>query len=179
MICLQKTAKLSRLANKVKRWFNETQGSGNDFQYRFTGQDLKMFLHNFMLVIDALKQPADSEKQTFTLDVFAYICFQLRQIVTIVCRVVNITLQELTQLKQYCSNLFRACLFTPSISPTIWGMGHIIPAHALDVFNKYKLGLNCVSKEGENQSMLLLEGTAKTLTFLEDGVTFFPMNLCS
>ena len=79
VICLQKTAKLSRLAKKVKRCFNETQGSGNDFQCRFTGQDSRMFLDNFMLVIDALKQLADSEKQTLTLHVFAYICFQLRK----------------------------------------------------------------------------------------------------
>ena len=155
--CLQKTAKLSRLAKKVKNWFNETQGSGNDFQYRFAGQDSRMFLHNFMLVIDALKQPADSEKQTLTLHVFAYICFQLRQIVSIVCRVVNITLQDLTQLKQYCSNLFRACCsFTPSISPTIWGIGHIIPAHALDVLNKYQLGLNCVSMEGRESKHIAI-----------------------
>ena len=146
--CLQKTAKLPRLAKKVRRWFNETNASGNDFQYRFTGQDSRMFLHNFMLVIDSLKQPADSEKQIFTLHVFAYICFQLRQIVSIVCRVVSIRLQDITQLKGYCSNLFRACcLFTSSISPTIWSAGYIIPAHALEVFKKNPLGLNCVSME--------------------------------
>ena len=147
--CLQKTAKLPRLAKKVRRWFNETNASGNDFQYRFTGQDSRMFLHNFMFVIDSLKQPADSEKQIITLHVFAYICFQLRQIVSIVCRALSIRLQDITQLKGYCSNLFRACcLFTSSISPTIWSIGHIIPAHALEVFKKYQLGLNCVSMEG-------------------------------
>lgn len=103
-----------------------------------------------MLVIDLLKQPADSEKQTFTLHLFAYIRFQLRQIVSIVCRVVSIILQDITQLKGYCSNLFRpCCLFTPSISPTIWSIGHIIPAHALEVFNKYQLGLKCISMEGQ------------------------------
>ena len=59
------------------------------------------YIHDFMLVIDALKQPADSEKQTLTFYLFAYICFQLKQIVSIVYRVVNITLQDLTQLKQY------------------------------------------------------------------------------
>ena len=147
--CLQKTAKSPRLAKKVRRWFNETNASGNDFQYRFTGQDSRMFLHNFMLVIDSLTQPADSEKQIFTLHVFAYICFQLRQIVSIVCKAVSIRLQDITQLKGYCSNLFRACcLFTSSISPTIWSIGHIIPAHALEVFKKYQLGLNCASMEG-------------------------------
>ena len=154
---LQKTAKLSRLAKKVRRWFNETNASGSDFQYRFTGQDSRMFLHNFMLVIDSLKQPADNENQTFTLHVFVYICFQLRQIVSIVCRVVSIRLQDITQLKVYCSNLFRACcLFTSSISPTIWSIGHIIPAHALEVFNKYQLGLNCVLMEGRESKHMAI-----------------------
>ena len=132
---LQNKTKLPRLAKRIRRWFNETKGAGSDFQYRFTGQDSRMFLHNFMFVIDAVKQSTDSEKQTFTLHVFAYICLQLRQIVSIVCRVVNIRLQDIAQLKQYCLNLFRACcLFTNSISPTIWCIGHVIPAHAMDVF---------------------------------------------
>ena len=82
-------APFSRLVNCL-----QNKGSGSDFQYRFTGQDSRMFLHNFMFVIDAVKQSTDSEKQTFKLQVFAYICLQLRQIVSIVCRVVNIRLQD-------------------------------------------------------------------------------------
>lgn len=57
--CLQNKAKLPRLAKRIRRWFNETKGSGSDFQYRFTGQDSRMFLHNFMFVIDAVKQSTD------------------------------------------------------------------------------------------------------------------------
>lgn len=84
------------------------------------------------------------------------------------------------QLKQYCSNFFRACcLFTRSISPTSWSIGHIIPARALYVFNKYHLGLHVSQWKGANPTTWPLEGTAKTLTFLVDGVRFFPMNLCS
>jgi len=155
--CLQKTAKLPRLANKIKRWFNDTKGSGKDFQYRFTGQDSRMYLQNFMLIIDSLRQECDSDKQTFSLHVFVYISLQLRQIVSLFCRVVNITLQDLDQLKQYCSNFFRAyCLFTPSISPTVWNIGHIIPAHALDVFEKYQLGLNAVSMEGRESKHMAI-----------------------
>lgn len=157
VLCLQNTAKLARLANKIRRWFNDTKGSGKDFQYRFTGQDSRMFIHNFMLIIDTLRQPGDSKKQSFTLHVFAYICLQLRQSVSIFCRVVNINLQDLVQLKQFCSNFFKACcLFTPSISPTIWNGGHLIPAHALDVFNKYQLGLNSISMEGRESKHMAI-----------------------
>ena len=164
--CLQNTAKLPRVAKRIRRWFNETKGSGSDFQYRFTGQDSRMFLHNFMFIIDAVKQSTDSEKQTFTLHVFAYICLQLRQIVSIVCRVVNITLQDIAQLKQYCLNMFRACcLFTNSISPTIWCIGHVIPAHAMDVFNKYQLGLNCVSMEGRESKHITIGRYSQNTNF--------------
>ena len=38
--CLQKTAKLARLATKVKGWFNKPKGSGKDFQCRFSGKRL-------------------------------------------------------------------------------------------------------------------------------------------
>ena len=60
---------LTRLANRVKRWFNETSGAGVDFQYRFTGQDSKLFLKNFMHLIYALKKSSDSAHQTFLLHV--------------------------------------------------------------------------------------------------------------
>ena len=138
-----------------------------------------MFLHNFMLVIDSLKQPADSEKQTFTLHVFARISFQLRQVVSIVCRVVSIRLQDITQLKGYCSNLFRACcLFTSSISPTIWSIGNIIPAHALEVFNKYQLGLNCVSMEGrESKHMAIFSHEFVQLIWLRERGFYDEENL--
>lgn len=34
---LKSKCKLSRVANKVIRWFNETKADGKDFEYRFTG----------------------------------------------------------------------------------------------------------------------------------------------
>ena len=99
---------LTRLANRVKRWFNETSGSGVDFQYRFTGQDSRLFLKNFMHRIDALKKSSDSAHQTFSLHVFAYTGIQLRQSVSIFCRVVNVNSQDLLSLKNSCLNFFRA-----------------------------------------------------------------------
>jgi len=149
VICLERKVKLGRLANKVKQWFNETNGSGKDFRYRFTGQDSRLFLHNFMYIIDAIKEKSDSDKKTFSLHVFAYLCLELRQIISLICRVNRITEEDIDVLKKHCTNYFRAsCLFLGSVSPTVWGIGHIIPAHALDVYKKYGLGLNVVSMEG-------------------------------
>ena len=130
--------KMGRLAKKVFRWFNENKELDR-FQYRFTGQDSRLFLQNFMFIIDSIKQPHDSAKQTFPLHVFAYMSIQLRQIVSMFCRVVNISQENIAELRQSCSNFFRCnCLFS-TVSPTIWTVGHIIPAHACDVFPKYNL----------------------------------------
>lgn len=155
-----KTVKLARLAKKVKRWFNDTKGPGRHFQYRFTGQDSRIFLHNFMFIIGALKAPSDTAKQEFALHVFAYICLQLREAVSIFCRVVNVIQLDLNSLKQYRTHFFKACcLFT------WWNVGHHIPAHFLQVFDKYQLGLNAVSIEGRESKHVCVDRYSRNTAF--------------
>lgn len=125
-----------------------------------------MFLHNFMLIIDSLRQPGNTEKEEFALHAFAYICLHLRESVSIFCRVVNVTAADLELLKQYCANFFKACcLFTQSFSPTIWNVGHLIPAHVLQVFEKYQLGLNVVSMEGRELKHIVIARYSQNTTF--------------
>ena len=45
---LRSQCSLSRLAKKIIKWFNDTRANGKDFDYRFTGKDSRLFLHNFM-----------------------------------------------------------------------------------------------------------------------------------
>ena len=156
---------MGRLGKKIRRWFNETSGSGKDFQYRFTGQDSRLFLHHFMEIIDSIVQPSDSVRETFSLHVFAYLSLQLRQIFSIVSRVVNISLQEIKELQQHCSNLFRAVCMFATVSPTFWTIGHIVPAHALDVFQKYNLGLNAVSMEGREAKHMAIKRYNQNTTY--------------
>ena len=131
--CLKKKVKMGRLAKNVIRWFNENKDLAQ-FQYRFTGQDSRLFLQNFMFIIDSIKQAHDSEKQTFSLHVFAYMSLQLRQIVSLFCRVVNVSRENIAELKQSCTNFFRCSSVFSTVTPTTWTVGHIIPAHASDVF---------------------------------------------
>ena len=156
---------LTRLANRVKRWFNETTGSGVGFQYRFTGQDSRLFLKNFMHLTDALKKSSDSAHQTFSLHVFAYTGIQLRQSVSIFCRVVNVNSQDLVSLKNSCLNFFRAKALFSTVTPTTWTFGHIIPAHAPDVFEKYGLGLNSVSMEGREAKHIAISRYSQNTNF--------------
>ena len=82
---LKSHCQLSRLAKKIIRWFNETKAAGKDFDYRFTGRDSRMFLHNFMFLVDSLSHKFDTNSQKFKLHVFAFImrsriCSRIRPI---------------------------------------------------------------------------------------------------
>ena len=63
---LQYEVKVKRLATKVKKWFDETQGKQADLQYRFTGKESRSFCHNFMRLIEVLSREGDSKKQSQT-----------------------------------------------------------------------------------------------------------------
>ena len=51
------------LARKVKKWYDETQGKGQDLQYRFTGKDSRLLCHNFMRLIKWLSSENDSNNK--------------------------------------------------------------------------------------------------------------------
>jgi hypothetical protein len=52
-------------------WFDETKGNGKTFEYRFTGHESCMFLHNFMYLIESISNKSDSKSHQFKLHVFA------------------------------------------------------------------------------------------------------------
>ena len=102
---LRSKCSLSRLANKVIRWFNETKGNGKEFDYRFTGKDSRMFLHNFMFLIDILEKDSTG-MQSKHLHIHSFLCLCLRDAVSLFSRV-NITDGQVTNLKQHCSDFVR------------------------------------------------------------------------
>lgn len=82
---LKYKCQLSRLANKVTRWFNQTKADGKEFDYRFIGRDSRMYLHNFMHLVQSLESHADTARQTFRLNVFAFVGLELRNAVSLFC----------------------------------------------------------------------------------------------
>ena len=133
------------LARKVKKWYDETQGKGQDLQYRFTGKDSRLLCHNFMRLIKWLSSEKDSDHQRRTVLIFAYLGLRLRECVSLFSRF-DITVEQLTQLSVVAREYYRvSALFLPSsVNPTVWTMGHIIPAHTNDVHKKYGQGLGIV-----------------------------------
>ena len=65
--------KAGRLAKKVRKWFDETQGKSGDLQYRFTGKESRLFCHNFSRLLTFLRQEGDSQKQQQTLLTLVYV----------------------------------------------------------------------------------------------------------
>ena len=70
---------LGRLADRITRWYDETKSLGKGFDYRFTGKDSRMFLHNFMILISSVVPcVVATDKHFFTLHIIAYLCLCLR-----------------------------------------------------------------------------------------------------
>lgn len=145
---LQREVKVKRLARKVKQWFNETQCS-TDLHYRFTGRESRAFCHNFMRVIKCLSSAGDSKKEKQTVLTLAYLGRRQRDCVSLFNRF-DISLEEIDQLSVACHEylVVNALFMETSVNPTVWTLGHVVPAHCKDVFSKYGQGLGLVTMEG-------------------------------
>ena len=155
---LQFEVKTKCFARKVKKWYNETQGKGQDLQYRFTGKDSRLLCHNFMRLIKWLSSENDSHQQRKTVLIFAYLGLRLRDCVSLFSRF-DITVEQFTKLSISAREYYRVnALFLPtSVNPTVWTIGHIIPAHTKEVHEKYGQGLGIVTMEGREAKHIALK----------------------
>ncbi|PFX24669.1 hypothetical protein AWC38_SpisGene10750 [Stylophora pistillata] len=126
--------KAGRLAKKARKWFDETQGKQGDLQYRFTGKESRLFCHNSARLLTFLRQDNDSPKQRQNLLSLAYIGVRLRDLCSIINRF-EVEDTHLEQLQQLAKEYYHAnaLLLPTSVNPTIWTIGHVVPAHARQV----------------------------------------------
>jgi len=163
---LQTEVKAKRLAKKTRQWFNETQGSGADLNYRFTGKDSRCFCHNFMRLIKQLGHESDSKIEHQTVLVFAYLGIRLRDCVSLFNRF-DIEPNEIEQLAVTCEEYLRvnALLMPSAVNPTVWTVGHVVPAHCRQVFEKYGKGLGMVTMEGREAKHVFLKKLSENTTY--------------
>ena len=158
--------KAGRLAKKVRKWFDETQGKSGDLQYRFTGEESRLFCHNFSRLLTFLRQEGDSQKQQQTVLTLAYVGLRLRDLCSIINRfeVEDTHLEQLPTLAQeyYRAN---ALLLPTSVNPTIWTIGHVVPAHARQVYEKYGQGLLTVTMDGREAKYIALQKLSANPTY--------------
>ena len=163
---LQYEVKAKRLAKKVKKWFDETQGKQADLQYRFTGKESRLFCHNFMQLIKSLSSEDDTKKQKQTVLALVYIGVRLRDCCSIFNRF-DMKETDISKLNCLAIEYFRAnAMFLPtSVNPTIWTIGHVLPMHVKQVFNAYGQGFLTVTMEGREAKHVALQRLSFNTTY--------------
>lgn len=80
----------------------------------------------------------------------------------------DITLDQIGQLSVACHENFSvsALLIQSLVNPSVWKLGHIVPAHCSQVFEKY----------GPHLNTFLLESSVKTQATKLDGQRYLGMN---
>ena len=102
-----------------------------------------------MRLIRWLSNESDSRKDHQTVLLLAYLGVRLRDCVSLFNRF-DITLDQISQLSVACCEYFNvnAMFMQSSVNPTVWTLGHIVPPHCSEVFEKYGQGLGMVAMEG-------------------------------
>lgn len=163
---LKTEVKTGRLAKKVVRWFDETQARQGDLQYRFTGKESRLFCHNFSRLLLFLRQAGDTKKQKQTIFALLYIGIRLRDCCSIMNRFI-VEENQLNQLRTSAQEYYRAnaMFLHTSVNPTIWTIGHVVPEHSKQVYDKYAQGLLTVTMEGREAKHIALQRLSKNTTY--------------
>ena len=154
---------MSRLAKKIMRWFDESKGNAKSFDYRFTGQESRRFLHNFMYMISAIEGENDSRQVSMKLHIFAFAILSLRNAISLYSRF-SIDEAQINELDRECSNFFICCALYLEVNPTVWTIGNVVPVHTRDIFQKYGKGLLINSMEGREAKHLAISRYATNST---------------
>ena len=80
-------------------------------------------------------------------------------------------LDQTSQLSVACCEYFNvnAMFVQSSVNPAVWILGHIVPAHCSQVFEKYGQGLGMVTMEGREAKHIFLKSLVKTQPTKTDG----------
>ena len=140
---------LSRLANKIVKYFNESGTDAKGFSYMFTGKDSRQFLKNFMYSIDAVEPDIEEKtKSKFQFHVLAFLSLTLRECVSLF-NCIKISDEQVSDLTQLCRVFFKlAVAYLNPSNPTVWTLGNVVPAHIKEMKVQYGMGLGLNSMEG-------------------------------
>ena len=157
---VSKEMKLNKLSTKLKEYWNECRVSRNpgQFPFRFRGEESKGYLAGFPFLISMLldKIPIQSNNTNITknrkkLLVTFIQSINLRKLISYSVRIVDITAEDVAEMAVVAKQMFRiSCLHDP-ISPSLWTLCVITPAHTKEIFENLGLGLGVNSMEGREQ----------------------------
>lgn len=99
-----------------------------------------------MLLISTFEPSATPGRETTILNVLAYICLCLRDCVSF-CSRLAISDDQVSEMRGHRTNYFQANALFFYVNPTVWTIGHLVPAHTQQMKKKYGLGLGLKSME--------------------------------
>jgi len=93
-------------------------------------------------------------------------CIQLRQIHSLSVRITDFDRELLQKMEIAGRKLFKACcLFDQKVSPSMWTVCNVSPAHAKLCFEDYTFGLGCNTMEGKEQKHQIISKYAENTTY--------------
>ncbi|KAK3722872.1 hypothetical protein QZH41_020446 [Actinostola sp. cb2023] len=164
MSLLKYKMKAGRLYKNVERWFREKK-KAEDFQYRFTGKESKLFCWHFMEICRILIA-AGGIPQTTLLHVYglAYSGLCLRNCVSLFSRV-HISESDVDCLRNECEQYYNChAILLNTVKPTTWTIGKAIPYYTAEIFHDLGFGLGLNSMQGREAKHAKLASYAKNTT---------------
>ena len=157
---------LSRLANKVVKFFDESGNDAKAFSYRFTGKDSREFLKHFMLLVDCLEPALENNtKSQFHFHVLAFLTLILRDCVSLFSRI-SISDEQVSSLSILCKQFFKLNVtFFNSSNPIVWTLGNVVPVHCKDLKAKYGMGLGLNSMEGRESKHVAIARYSSNISY--------------
>ena len=161
---LNETIKAGRLYKNLAKWFTEKKRV-EDFKYRFTGKETKIFSWHFMKVCESLIT-TEGISSTTLLHVYslAYAGLCLRNSVSLFSRV-HISESDVNCLKRECEQYYNCqALFLGTVKPTTWTVGKAIPYYTSEIYQDLGFGLGLNSMQGREAKHAKLASYAKNTT---------------
>ena len=90
----------------------------------------------------------------------------MRKIISFSARITSVTEEEIAQIEKDAYQLFHSCVYYGSrLSPTMFCLTKVMPAHAKLCFTKFNFGIGCNTMEGREQKHQKVEKYQHHSTF--------------
>ena len=117
-----------------------------------------------MSLISVAECSANPGRERTYIYILSYIYLCLRDSVSPFNRL-DISDDEIRDLSEHCTNYFRANALFFSVNPTVWTVGHIVPAHTQHMKGTYGLGLGLNSMEGREAKHVFVAKYSKNTNY--------------
>ena len=179
LVALENEVKAGRLKKQLVKWLLEDRSKDKDFSYRLTGKDSRLILHKFMHLVNATRGTSNNPSLIFQLLVIVFIAIKLRDCTAIFSRY-HLPEAKLKELPSLARDYFTAvALFSNSVSVTTWSIGHLVPAHTRQVFDKYGTGLGINTMQGREAKHVQIASYAKQSLFKRRWLQVFKHDFIS